>query len=68
MGGYMKAVSKHPKTTHFSPEKKPIVVFGESSKKLRPIGVLAGKISVPTEEEFSKYDLKIQAMSGGKNK
>ncbi|OCQ53929.1 hypothetical protein Ppb6_00949 [Photorhabdus australis subsp. thailandensis] len=68
MKSYMKTVSKHPKITHFSPEKKPIRVFGESSKKLRPIGTLAGKMSVPTEEEFSKYDLEIQAIFGGEDK
>ncbi|NHB93646.1 hypothetical protein [Photorhabdus cinerea] len=60
----VRTVSKHPKI----PGKRPIGVLGKSSKKLRPIGVLVGKMSVPTEEDFSKYDLEIQTMFGEEDK
>ncbi|PHM64716.1 hypothetical protein Xsto_02733 [Xenorhabdus stockiae] len=46
--------------------KRPIGGLANPEKQLRPIGVLTGKISVPTEEEFARYDREILSMFEGK--
>ncbi|MBC8953262.1 hypothetical protein [Xenorhabdus sp. PB62.4] len=45
---------------------RPVGVLVKSEKQLRPIGVLVGKFSVPTEEEFARHDREILAMFEGK--
>ncbi|MCP9266585.1 hypothetical protein [Xenorhabdus bovienii] len=45
---------------------RPVGVLAKSKKQLRPIGVLVGKLSVPTEKEFAKYDREILSMFEGK--
>ncbi|CDG19524.1 protein of unknown function [Xenorhabdus doucetiae] len=42
-------------------------MLAKPKKTLRPIGVLLGKLSVPTEEEFAKYDSEILSMFEGKD-
>ncbi|SFN96916.1 hypothetical protein [Xenorhabdus japonica] len=38
---------------------RPIGMLAKPKKALRPIGVLVGKLPIPTEEEFTKYDSEI---------
>ncbi|WP_338804227.1 hypothetical protein WDV76_00995 [Xenorhabdus griffiniae] len=46
---------------------RPVGVLTKPKKTLRPIGVLTGEFTVPTEEEFAKYDSEILSMFEGRD-
>ncbi|OTA16205.1 hypothetical protein Xbed_03506 [Xenorhabdus beddingii] len=45
---------------------RPVGMLAKPKKTLRPIGVLIGKLSIPTEEEFAKRDSEILSMFEGR--